>query len=587
MTEKKPQYNLLDEPWIHVVTSHGKKEALGITALLERAHELAEILEPEPIIEIGILRLLVAFVSDAFKIANTDGITKLLAAGRFDPSVLEEYSTPIRNRFDLFDEKAPFFQVSEADLRVPTEPVPTTTTSDVGTTASAETKGKRKSVKKAKEKEIERKSVAVLFQQVPSGTGSIHYFHALEDEHAVSPGACARALCTLPCFATAGGRKNTPSINKSTPLYAVIHGQSLFHTIVYNCCGVDLPTNIGTRPVAWRLSERVKQETMRDASTLQGLTWQPRIVHLYPSEGGRCTITGENSDVLVREVVFMQGWRSKEVASWTDPHVPYERKTKSKKKPVPGRKKRAGPMQPIKPRAERAIWRDTGPIMILTDEIYMQNHQRPAVVRQYVALKGRGIVEANEKLKVDVYAFRTKQMNFYEWQKESLELPFNIAADEWRGELVQEGMDAAEKIEEALVKALKAAYPRKGKGNRRAFGKAILRAKRTYWDRLEPLFTTELVGRVAALTSNTSELVEGVKDAWRATLRRVVFPVLHATLDTLGTICEAIERQVIAGRVFIKLVKKQLFKPRSAPQSVKIRSIKRRNRPGAISGTGS
>nr|MDO8109959.1 type I-E CRISPR-associated protein Cse1/CasA [Candidatus Sigynarchaeota archaeon] len=315
MTNNEIHFNLLDEPWIRVLRSDGSIAECGVLEILQRAHELAEVYDPAPIVECGILRFLVAFVSDALGITTTNDIRQLLRSRQFDMGKINAYAGPLHDRFDLFDPDRPFFQVPlnmESKLSTPIA------TSDT---------------KKAKAKKIKLKSVAVLFQYIPSGTNVVHFFHTLQDEHAASPASCARALCTLPPFAPSGGSGLSPSINRSPPIYALIQGKNLFDTIVLNCCGVPMPMNTGSKPVAWKLDAPVIAEKMRDASTLQGLTWQPRKVHLIPGEGGKCSLTGLESNVLVRQVLFDAAWSAKEIKSWSDPHVSYGKESvKSKKR---------------------------------------------------------------------------------------------------------------------------------------------------------------------------------------------------------------------------------------------------------------
>ena len=107
-------FSVLRKPWIPVVDASGHSEELGMMDVLARAHELAWITDPSPAVELGIYRILIALVIDAYGVNRYRQLVNLLRAGRFDTAVLNEYASSVgESRFDLFDPDYPFLQISE------------------------------------------------------------------------------------------------------------------------------------------------------------------------------------------------------------------------------------------------------------------------------------------------------------------------------------------------------------------------------------------------------------------------------------------------------------------------------------------
>lgn len=109
----RPSFNVLDAPWIPMVTLDGTKELLGIRETLNRAQELKEISVVSPLEEFSVYRFLSVFLMDALRPKRTSAIKKLLKQGCFDMEQIEEYISLCEEEgvsFDLFDEERPFMQ---------------------------------------------------------------------------------------------------------------------------------------------------------------------------------------------------------------------------------------------------------------------------------------------------------------------------------------------------------------------------------------------------------------------------------------------------------------------------------------------
>ena len=52
----RPKFDVLKDGWLPVVTLEGKREMLGIQELLARAHELKELSDASPMVEIMLIK---------------------------------------------------------------------------------------------------------------------------------------------------------------------------------------------------------------------------------------------------------------------------------------------------------------------------------------------------------------------------------------------------------------------------------------------------------------------------------------------------------------------------------------------------
>lgn len=498
-------FNVLTDPWIPTIDASGKITERGIVDTLLQAHSLVGISDPAPPIEFGIYRLLIAFVMDAYQLRTLDQLEDLVGAGAFDGTVIDDYVATVgRERFDLFDVNHPFLQSP------PEEGI-----------------GEKPDL------------VVRLFQHLPSGTFATHFHHASEDSHAICPADCVRGLVTIAPFMTAGGAGYSPSVNGAPPWYVLVRGRNLFETICLNCYVLD-PRLYG-EPPAWRSTVRVgPKEERKCSSLLEALTWRPRRVRLIPGEGGQCTYCGRSSFLLVRQMVFSFGFKS--AGGWIDPQVAY-------------RYDNEGP-SPLRPREDRELWRDTGPLMLLTQKDYESDngrvrYQRPFVVQQLSELRRDGAVPPEEPLILDVYGMRTDmKMKIFEWQQETLALPSRVAENPRAGSLVQQALEAAEEVSFALGVALKRAYPRQGSGNDKALGNLITSARQVFWTALRLRFEQDFIGILANQGAVDATAEAELRRVWNEALRECGTLALEGALEQLDSDAKALRRQVEARSFF-------------------------------------
>lgn len=508
----KDFYNLFDEPWISVLNKDLTYSSYGIKELLLKAHEIVELSEATPLTKYGIYRLLIALVMDAFDINDQDTLEELLVDKRFSEEVIDKYYEEQRSNFYLFSETRPFFQnphIRDTELK-------------------------------------KQKSVSSLFPFNPSGNNTILFNHSLEEEHKISPKYCAKALCTLSAFIPIGGRGYTASINGRPPWYILLKGNNLYEILLLNSCSTSIPENDSKAPVLWKLPSVIQDEPISQTSTLQGLTWLPRYVYLFPDEGGKCTYSGETSDILVSNIAFEQGWSFK--GKWVDPHASYITSNKGR--------------FPLSLRLGKKIWRDIGPLLLKNEPGSSIKFTNPIVVRQFYSLQYNEILPDDYLMIVEAYGIRTEKAKYLEWFEETLSLPLKILRDSFLKEQIQPAIDLANKVEYLLnITINDVATKNKRKLNVNSLKRQALDK---YWGRLEPLFKKEFLLKLQRQDINNFNESGQLQLEWKHTLRGIGREILEECLGEISTNPQFLRNQVESMDNFNRKIYYMLFKKKES-----------------------
>ena len=494
-------FDVCNEPWIPVI-QNGRNVEMGIRDALIQAHEITEIREPVLTAEFGIYRLLIALVMDIYKLRLVVELEDLLETGHFDPSTVDHYLAENASCFNLFDTTNPFLQTAGMD-------------------------------------DDDEKPLAGLLPLVPSGTGVVHFHHASEDTFGVSPAAAARLLTAIAPFMTAGGAGLSPSINGAPPWYVLISGESLFHTITLNCCVIPLAKELtGKAPPAWLNHEEVRADARyTSTSLLEALTWRPRRIRLIPGEGGVCSLTGNESRILVSSMKFKPGASCD--FSWRDPNVPY--RLSGDKDPLP--------MRPIE---ERQLWRDTGPLALLKEGTYKSENgkvqfARPTVVDQFEELGREQVIPEDSVLRLTVYGMRTDmKMKVFEWYKERLVVPTPLVVGTPFEDFAQKSMDKADSVGYYLRRAIKSLFPRQGAGNPSALDNLAAATVREFWSSLRPLYEQMLRDMAHTPEKNQETTRKVFAPIWRDHVEKIALQRFEAAAGGLDADADAIQRYVEA-----------------------------------------
>jgi len=487
-------FNVLDKPWIPVIDSNKKRIELSVKDLLLNAHQHERISDPMPLFEFGMYRFLQAFIMDAFEIRDQDHVADMLERGKFDTDVLTRYMNALHDRFDLFDEVHPFYQVP-VQRNIP------------------HTRGG-----------VSVKPVSMLLQHVAKGNNTMHFSLTFETHHALSPKICTRALCAMQPFIFMYGVGYTNGINEFPPWYILVEGKNLFETLVLNACFTDIPLNNGSGNVSWKLDEYPTCGDVSSVSTLEGLTFLSRFVKLIPEKGGTCTYTGDPSNVVVRELVFERGLKLK--GSWVDPNVSY---VITKKR------------FPLVPRSLKRIWRNIGALMVIphAGKVKSSWYERPMVISQFRTLQHDGDISKEKELKITAYGLEIDNAKVIEWQRERLGLPMNIIMSMNKGDHVQHALTFAEEVDKKVRFAI----------IKNDLDKSLHeQVQREFWDRIEHEFRGEYLSRIANANDDLDDLSD-VLMIWKAHVKETAMRTLRDVIDPIALNVTIMERHVNAEKM--------------------------------------
>lgn len=319
------QYNVLAEPWIPVVMLDGTYKSVGIRDALIHSDKIAAISDDNPLQKIAILRLLAAFVSDAYG----DQIRTMRDRKRFseshwafDADVVSQYVDHCVNdcgaSFDLFDTKRPFMvQMFDASIDAP----------------------KASSCPK---------TICSIILPLSSANAVAHNNHKTQEKAniALTPAEALRNVLELNLFAVAMAHGIPSSVNNTPPIYYAPVCDTLFEQLVMCMRGTRERGDLGTADMcAWNSSEIIRRESAAaSVGYLSAMTFRPRRIVLLPDNDG-----------LIRRCYVSHGTAYSRNDSWHDPFVAH----------IP-RKLENGSisLEPLRPDVNREFWRDIGNITV-------------------------------------------------------------------------------------------------------------------------------------------------------------------------------------------------------------------------------
>jgi len=474
MTERKIEYNLWTENWIPVIMNDGNRRELGIFELLKNAHNIKEIHDENPIFEISMFRLLVAIVMDAYNLDSTERIIEVLNEKQFDSVRLEEYKGIYLENFDLFGEDVRFYQKSSA------------------------TGFERK----------DKKSVAEIIIDYPSGSNSILFRRKSEKHLKISPKVCAKGLCVAATYSTASGRGYQPSVAGTPPIYTLIIGNTLFETLLYNSCPDSLLGNPSDVGPAWTVQEEIGKSKymVEKISTTLGLTWQGRSFFLIPEILDSdytvpCDYTGERTSIFVSSIYLTPGWLYKKDREYRDPHCTYVQN------------------RAVQLKEDRSFWRSIGPLYLATDS---EKEKRSAVIDQYVKFMMRGPIS---RVKFLSYAMITDgRAKIFLWAREPFTLPREILQDVNKANFLMESLNDAETVGNSLRYSIMAMDPEsKEENKRKALGTMRKEILKRYWNASEITFKQQLIREVKESPLESEQDKDKLKYFWIKKLSRIAW----------------------------------------------------------------
>ncbi len=115
------EFNLIEEPWIPCIDLDGKNMEYGICDALLKARELREICDDSPLVTVAIHRMLLAILYRASEgPRNLAAWKSLYSCDTFDTKTVGRYLDRWEDRFDLFVDDKPFYQMARFETKNPT-----------------------------------------------------------------------------------------------------------------------------------------------------------------------------------------------------------------------------------------------------------------------------------------------------------------------------------------------------------------------------------------------------------------------------------------------------------------------------------
>lgn len=185
--EMNNEFNVLLEPWIPVTLCDGTVTECGIYQTLENASKIEKIRDDNPLEKVAIMRLLTAFLTDAYHLNSKRDRQQLYENHYFDMNIIKAYVDNCQKKygasFNLFDSKRPFM-VQAYD--------------------------------KAIDQEKTLKSAANLCLTIQSGNNPLHWRHTDESHfEGLTPGQALRSVLALYTF--------SPAMSGGYPQLLIIH----------------------------------------------------------------------------------------------------------------------------------------------------------------------------------------------------------------------------------------------------------------------------------------------------------------------------------------------------------------------------
>ncbi len=515
MSETCPVFDLLVEPWVPVVALDGTRREVGLLEALAQAHRLREVDDPSPLVTYGLHRLIAAVLQTVCPVADIDEWAAFWNRGHFPAEIVERVRQRCHDRLGLFHPTRPFYQAGD----IPLAPAP-----PAGV-----------------------KTVGYLFMEEATGTNVTHFSHRGDAVHAYCPACCAKGLVTLPPFAISGGRGLSPSLNGSPPIYVLPRGETLFATLWLNhLIAPFIPESARADPgLLWEQERPTGAGEVRvHAGFLEGLTWPPRRVRLYPGSGGVCSVCGRRAPTLVRQMVFTQGRRlAQDAPPWEDPWVAYTVRLRDGQPEL----------EPVRPQADRVVWRDFPALFLARPND--ANHRQPRILAQIAHLASEEVLPAGRPLQFETYSLRVDKAKVFEWRTDHFAFPPHLLEGPAAGTL-EVALAHAERTAAALDKALRRLFPRREQ-ERTAIRTFIVDWGRRYWQALEPAFRQALLD--TALAGDAA-----ARAAWLTRWDTIVWELgrrlLDHALDSFTTDFEGLRRQNEARAVFYSTLRR-VFAP--------------------------
>jgi CRISPR system Cascade subunit CasA len=433
------RFNLIDEKWVPVRFLDGTRDELGISETLLRSKEIAAIEDPSPLVVAALHRFLLAVLYRALEGPTDIDQAKALFNAGLPGEKITAYLERWRDRFSLFDEKHPFYQVLAYEPQ--------------------ENSGKK-----------EWKSWPAIAAEHNASNAKVLFDHVeIATAGTIPSRLAARWLIACQTFALGGGNSDfayTKSAPSATAAMVLPLGVHLHDTLLLSLVPENREVLKGDLPIWEREPVPIASLKKGIARSVMGVadlyTWLTRSIKFNLAGNGE----------ILSELAFASGVACSSEKR-VDPMFGYEIDVKWGKRPIQFR--------------DRGLWRDFD--SLLPDE----SHLAPEVIEHATALTRsnrdrfpRSVMvlgQANDKAKIEY------------WRMERFALPEALAGNNDIRTEVRQFLTDAEDAQKSLWGAC-SSYARNllSRGDREPAKKDISRfveqmpVNAWYWSTLESRF---------------------------------------------------------------------------------------------------
>lgn len=439
-------FDLLKEGWIPCI-GNGQVVEKGLTEVLISAQEITEIIGDSPPVTIALHRLLLALLHRIFNgPKSTEEWGELYNRCFFDANKINEYFIQHKDRFDLFDEKHPFYQSASA----------------------------RENVQKGA-------VIQLYFQGKNNATLFDHTTTAEPRE--LTPSNAARCLIAFQGF-DFGGLKADGSAQTAPLLQsavALIRGKNLFETLMLNlhCYNssddVPFPFDENKDIPSWEREVETEAIERLPDGYVDLLTWQSRRIVLEPE-------TDESGKTVVRNTVIMRGYSFPKTVAMH-----------AKETMMAFRKTNAGEMFRVGFSENRALWRNSRSLL----QTVLGETSRPRTFDWLSDLKDDDLVEGRS-FPIDFYGLAADQAKLLFWNHERFDLPLVFLNDHDLLADLGKCLEFSEEIGKALRSGIKTL------ADKLETGIATFSAVGSYWSQMESRFHLLLANLPASVEAEMS-----------------------------------------------------------------------------------
>ncbi len=369
-------FNLIEQPWIPCIKLDGSRVQLGIDQTLKEAHTLREVHAQSPLVTVSILRLLLAILHRAYGPSCEDEWCDMYQSRCWDLEKLERYLSEWADRFDLFHDAYPFYQVADFP---PDKLSP----------------------------------ISRLALELASGNNDTLFDHSTEEfpDSLSSADTAAYLLATQNYGLT--GRSATVYASLG-PLMAgmqvLARGNNLWESLMLNLVpydgkGLPYEPQKNDQP-HWERDEFCFLDNPPDrplSGYLEYLTFNSRYVQLIPQlRSGAVVVTAVG---VAQGAKMPQGWL----------HDAFKIFIQTKKNAI----------VPMSLKTDRALWRDSDAILGLRSGV-----RQPSNIQRLASAEALRTIRLGARLNVEVFGVANDKSAVEMWRHEKLPLPVQLLQDE-------------------------------------------------------------------------------------------------------------------------------------------------------------